>query len=171
MFFHRVTDGKCLLLMKLILLIKASIYWTIIWPHIYILCGQIFKQVIKYFGPDAGFLAMLYTLSVGPRLELDENSIFWENALGLQGLFVTAILMYIILQYHFFRCFSDRLCNIYSYISIQHNLLNMMQDQFCLVFCITIPPLSLAPTSVWPYGITMFTLLFIVLAKNVTIST
>lgn len=45
---------------------------------------------------------MLYTLSVGPRLELDENSIFWENALGLLGLFVTAILMYIILQYHFF---------------------------------------------------------------------
>ena len=48
----------------------------------------------------------------------------------------------------------------------------MMQDQFfAVVFCITIPPLSLAPTSVWPYGITMFTLLFIGLAKNVTIST
>ena len=48
----------------------------------------------------------------------------------------------------------------------------MMEDPFfAIVFCITISPLSLAPTSVWPYGITMFTLLFIVLAKNVTIST
>ena len=41
---------------------------------------------------------------------------------------------------------------------------------FAVVFCITFPPTSLAPTSLWAYGITMFTLLFIVLAKNVTIS-
>ena len=43
-----------------------------------------------------------FPLSLWSRLELDKNSIFWENALGLLGLFLTAILMYIILQYHFF---------------------------------------------------------------------
>ncbi len=34
-----------------------------------------------FVGPDAGFLAMLYPLSLWSRLELDKNSIFWENAL------------------------------------------------------------------------------------------
>ena len=116
------------------------------------------------------------TLSLWSRLELDKNSIFWENALGLLGLFLTAILMYIILQYHFFL---DVLVTDYA-ISILTLVFSIIyyyeinydaRSVFAVVFCITIPPLSLAPTSVWPYGITMFTLLFIVLAKNVKIST
>lgn len=128
-----------------------------------------------FIGPDAGFLAMLYPLSMWSRLKLDENSIFWENALGLLGLFVTAIIMYILLQYHFFLevLVTDYAISILTLVFSIIYYYEIDYDArlvFAVVFCITFPPTSLAPTSLWAYGITMFTLLFIVLAKNVTIS-
>ena len=98
------------------------------------------------------------TLSLWSRLELDKNSIFWENALGLLGLFVTAILMYIILQYNFFLdvLVTDYAISIFTLVFsiIYYYEINYDARPVFAVFCITIPPLSLAPTSVWPYGIT-----------------
>lgn len=76
-----------------------------------------------FIGPDAGFLAMLYPLSVWSRLKLDENSIFWENAWPTGFVCNSNNNVYPITIPFLFRSFGDRLCNIYSYISIQHNLL------------------------------------------------
>ena len=116
------------------------------------------------------------TLSLWSRLELDKNSIFWENALGLLGLFVTAILMYIILQYHFFLdvLVTDYAISIFTlvfsiiyYYEINYDgrsvfchciLYNYFTTLSCTYKCMAL----------WNY---MFTLLFIILAKNVTIST
>lgn len=119
---------------------------------------------------------MVYTLSIWSRLKLNENSIIWENALGLFGLFATAIIMYALLQYNFLL---EVLVTNYA-ISILTLVTSMLyyyeidydaRFVFSIVLCITMIPTSLAPTSLWPYGISAFTLIFIILAQNITIST
>lgn len=115
------------------------------------------------------------TLSLWSRLELDKNSIFWENALGLLGLFVTAILMYIILQYNFFLdvLVTDYAISIFTLVFSIIYYYEINYDARPVFCCIlynhsTTLPCTYKCMALWNY---MFTLLFIILAKNVTIST